>query len=366
MQRISRFSVVVALVTMLLAACTSGSKPASEQQSSTGSPPATQQQPSGQTSQTQPPQGEDLKLKTPKTVKVGANPGAQDFIMWVMMEQKFAEKYNLTIDLVKFANPPATQTALAAKQVDIAFGGLVTTIQARAQGKDTVIFGALTGPSNLMMVKKDSPINSIKDLKGKKIGVFGGTPSTTYQLLAAISQASYGVVMGKDVEIITAPNPALKGLLDKGDLDAVLFGTNDSIVAYLTGNYKIIADLADEFQAKFGRVPAHVVIASTDSYLKDNSDVARAYLAAYLDSMDYVNKNPKVWERYAKDSELTHPDAPKMLQERVAPRFVTKWDDAQLKAQVDVINDLIKIFGSEQIFKEIPAGSFRLDLMPKR
>ena len=355
----ARLPVIIAMVAALPSACGSGSGSAcGERPPAAAAPPTQPQQQGGAPA--------PLALKAPKTVKLGINPGAQDFITWVMTEQKLDKKYNLNLELVRFANPPATQTALAAKQVDIAFGGLVTTIQARAQGKDTVIFGALTGPSNLLLAKKDSPLESIKDLKGKKLGVFGGTASTTSQLLAAIAQSAYSLALTKDVQLITAPNPALQGLLDKGDLDAVLFGTNDSIVAYLTGRYKIIADLAKEFEAKVGRVPAHVIIASTDSYLRDNADAATAYLAAYLDAMDHVRGNPKVWEQYAKDSEISHPDAPRMFAERVAPRFVTQWDEEQLKAQTDVIHELIKIFGPEQIFKEIPPGAFRLDLMPKR
>ena len=57
----------------------------------------------------------------------------------------------------------------------------------------------------------------------------------------------------RDLELITAPGPALAGLLDRGDLAAALMGTTESLRFPLTGKYRVLMDLSAEWEKKYVR-----------------------------------------------------------------------------------------------------------------
>lgn len=306
----------------------------------------------------------DPVLAQPKTMRVGYQPGTQDLVMTYMLDQGFHKRYNLNLDVVTMLSPSALHTAIVEKQVDMGFGGFVTMAVARHQGRDIIVFGVLTGPSNVIVVRKDSPVQSVADLRGRRLGVFGGLNATTTQITLGVGRRVHGIDLRSEAELITAPNPALFGLLDRGDLDAALFGTTESIRALLDDRYRVISDISDDWASVFGRPPAHVTMATTESYAAGNEDALIAFMAAYRDTLEYIQNTPEVWEDYAARIELHDPRAPQLLQERVGSRFLSVLDEAQARAQIELLETLIEIIGPDELFPEVPDGLLRLDLQP--
>ncbi|OLT02093.1 hypothetical protein BJF90_04785 [Pseudonocardia sp. CNS-004] len=95
-------------------------------------------------------------LTEPQSLKLGVNPGAQDLVTFVMQEQGFAEKHNLRLEVSSFQNPAALHAAIGQQAVDVGFGGLTAMATARQQGRGTMIFDVLTGPSNVVVTRADS------------------------------------------------------------------------------------------------------------------------------------------------------------------------------------------------------------------
>src|SRR5512135_1371642 len=114
--------------------------------------------------------------------------GSQDFIHSVMEQQKFLQKYNIPYERMKVLNPAPLHLFLAEKKVDIGYGGVTAVARARAEGKDLIIIHGVVAPVNVVIVKKDSPIQSFAALKGKRIGNFGGPGAATTGMLMAIAK----------------------------------------------------------------------------------------------------------------------------------------------------------------------------------
>ncbi len=321
----------------------------------------------GPTGRAAPSTTEALRLPEPTTVRIAVIPGAQDFVINVMQKQGIDRKYNLVLDIRRMLQPQFADQAVAERLVDIGFMGLVGAVKARAEGKGVLIFNVLTGPSNLVLAPQASPIRTLSDLRGKKVGTFSGPGSATYAMLIAVGRHVHGIDLEREAQLVSAPNPALKGLMDRGELAAALFGTIDSVKVLLEGRYRIVSDLAEDFQKRFGRVAAHVVMATNEEYARSRPQVLRAFVAAYNDTLRYVDRERQVWVEYARELEFRSPEAAAvLLRQRVGSRFIRKWDEAQRRVQEQFIRILIEVLGPDRFVRDIPPGLMRLDLQPRQ
>src|SRR5512142_77629 len=100
--------------------------------------------------------------------------GSQDFIHTVMEQQKLLQKYNIPYERISILNPPSLHLMIAEKTVDIGYGGLTAMARARAEGKGTLVIYGIFSPVNALVVPKNSPVKTLADLKGKRVGNFGG------------------------------------------------------------------------------------------------------------------------------------------------------------------------------------------------
>lgn len=281
--------------------------------------------------------------------------GSQDFVHTVMEQQRLLQKHNLPYERVASLNPPALHLMIAEKRVDIGYGGLTAVARARAEGRGVLVIFGIFSPVNVLLVPKDSPVKSLAELKGKRIGNFGGPGSATTSIFMAIAKRWHGLDLQRQTELITAPGPALIGLLDRGELAAALVGTIESLRFPLTGKYRIILDLSEEWARRAGRAPAHVTIATNDEFAKAHGDILKRYLRAYLDAVKYIRSHPEVWESYAKQIKLTEPGAVAALRDNMGPRIIDKWDREQMKVQQDFLEISREILGPK-VLKEIPEG----------
>jgi ABC-type nitrate/sulfonate/bicarbonate transport system substrate-binding protein len=123
-----------------------------------------------------------------RTFKLGVTSGAQEFVDFVMEGHGLLDQVGLKADKVKSLSPANLHLMVAERKVDIGFAGFTTMAMARSEGKDLIVIFGVFSPVNMVFVPKDSPIKTLSDLKGKKLGVFGGPGSTTFAFLAVIAR----------------------------------------------------------------------------------------------------------------------------------------------------------------------------------
>jgi ABC-type nitrate/sulfonate/bicarbonate transport system substrate-binding protein len=304
-------------------------------------------------------------LTEQQSLRLGVNPGAQDLVTFVMQEQGFAERYNLRLEVNSFQNPAALHAAIGQKAVDVGFGGLTAMATARQQGRGTMIFDVLTSPSNVVVTRNDSDLQTLADLRGRKLGAFGGRSSATFAITSVVAREKYGIEnLENDVQIIEGPDAAVLGLLDEGNIDAALIGTTATVQALLSDKYRVLSDISEDYQSQFGNLPGHVLAATTDDYAESHCGVLNAFSAALDDTVAYIQTDQNVWADYARQIELSDPRAPQTLQERVASRYISDWNQEQADAEAALIEQLIPVLGAENFVPAVPDGLFRTDLRP--
>lgn len=307
--------------------------------------------------------GECGPLDDVAKVSVGINPGVQELVVDAIKDQGIDAKHNLDLDVRNFQNPPASATAVTQGAVDVGFGGTPTMAIARDQGNDVFFFGALASPSNGVFVKKGSDIQDIGDLAGKRLGSFSAENSATFAVLSAIATDAYGIENLKDdvAALTVAPDAAALGLLDQGEVDAVLLGSTASVVADLDDRYEKIGDLSREYLDAVGTAPVHVTLTTKESYAEGHCSELVSFFQAMQEGVEFVKGDDDGWADYADKLEFDDPNAVEALRDATAENFQTEWDQDQIDGMTSMLESFVPILGEKNFISEVPDGLFSLD-----
>jgi len=126
--------------------------------------------------------------------------------------------------------------AMASGDVQIGEAGSSPIVAATSQGQDIKLFWILDdiAEAEALVVRNGSGINSVKDLKGKKVA----TPfvSTAHYQLMAIMKVNG--VDAKNVNVMNLRPPEIAAAWERGDIDAAFIW--DPVLAKIKGNGKMI------------------------------------------------------------------------------------------------------------------------------
>jgi NitT/TauT family transport system substrate-binding protein len=299
-----------------------------------------------------------------RSFKLGITSGAQEFIDFVMEQQKLLDQAGLKIEKVKEPGTANVNLMLSERKVDIGFGGITSMAVARNQGKDVIVVYGVISPVDVVMVPKDSPVKSLSDLKGKKLGVFGGPGSTTLSFLAVLARKFYGIDLLRDVELVSAPAGALSGLLLSNMIDAALFPTIESIQLHADDRFRVLTDLNAEYKERLGgRVPAHVTIVTNEEFARSHPDVVKDYVKAYKNTVDYIHAHPDAVGAYAASIKVNDDKVRMLFREKLLPNLVERWDAEQAALENDFLKLVHDTLG-ESVLKTVPSDLIRTDYAP--
>jgi len=299
------------------------------------------------------------------TVKATVIEGTQRFPIYVMQTKGIADKYNLKIEEIKAAGPQALYTVMQTGDFQVSFGGWLSVALMRAQGYKFINVYSVYGYTNDVMVRTDSPLKSIADLKGKRIGVFGGPSAATTWLFRLEAVRYFGFDPLKEAKVQFGAPPLLIGLLEKGELDAILILDPQIVQLLETGKFRSIGNIGDIWREKTGQDPMLVAISMNETWAKSNPDVAKRFVAAYKESLEYLKTHPDVWPELARQMGIKTEAGAKLLRERTAGKLLTQWDKKFIDEQYRYAAEVLKVFGdAEGIPKQIPEGTFDMSYAP--
>ncbi len=126
--------------------------------------------------------------------------------------------------------------AMASGDVQIGEAGSSPIVAAASQGQDIKLFWILDdiADAEALIVRNGSGINSVKDLKGKKVA----TPFVStahYQLMAVMKVEG---VDAKGVNVMNMRPPEIAAAWERGDIDAAFIW--DPVLTKIKGNGKVI------------------------------------------------------------------------------------------------------------------------------
>jgi sulfonate transport system substrate-binding protein len=165
---------------------------------------------------------------------------------------------------------PAVNELYANGLADFSLLGDLPSIVGKAGGLNTRILAATGIRGNTYLaVPADSPIANIKDLKGKRIGLFKGT---NIQLAVAKILKDNGLAE-KDVRFLNMDNATIRAALVTKDIEGA-FGGND------------LLSLRDQGAVKIA--------------YRSNGDPRYLRQASFVGTQDFINKYPSITKRVVK------------------------------------------------------------------
>ena len=270
----------------------------------------------------------------PAKVKLDALRGTMSFPLTVLKE-KIAKKHNLEVEIQLNPGPQALFTKMKTGEFQVTFGAFLSNLVYRARGvKVTQIYSMAALKAHGPVVPKDSPIRDYGDLKGKKIGFFGGPTSTAAFMVRVIAKKFYGFDPFKISKPQFGAPPLLWGVLEKGDLDAIT--TLEPFITRMleTGKFRALPAVGTLWKQKTGQDVLGVTVIGQDDWLEKNPETAKRFLRAFKESIEYVQAHREVWPEIAKRVGVKTEWGRNTIYDRVAHIFLTRWDPDYLAENV--------------------------------
>ncbi len=212
--------------------------------------------------------------QTSPTVRIANLPITEGLPLYIAMDKGYFKDAGINVDYVRFEAPNQIIDAIMAGKVDLVSPSGAMGISAVADSKNPgklEIYAASGGdkmhPLNGLFIGNNSKINSIEELKGKKLGIL---PGIQWRTIATEILAKHGLKAVDDVTLVELAPGLHTTALASGDVDAVLT---------LEPNPTIIRE------KKLGRE-----IAPTPT-----EEIADPFFAgAGIINVDFMNKNPEL------------------------------------------------------------------------
>ena len=298
-------------------------------------------------------------------VRLAVLKGTQIFPVMVMLEQGFDKKYGIEVVTKDVASPDAINVAMRSGDVDACFNGWIESVKFRSQGVKVINTYPLSVFVNAVVTKKDSPLQKLDDIKGKRFGSFYNPGTITAGILRVTALKYHGFDPYKDTTLQQGAKPLIIGFLDKGDIDAIYLGEPDIAQLMGTGKYKSLATIADVYKAAGKEVPLQLVVEMYEEFAEKNPQAAKGFSAALQDSVNYLKTHPEIWPKLAKEVEITDQKSVDLLRESLSKAYVGKaWDKKAIDEAVEFGKDLRKTVGPEILPDTDYAESFSMKYLP--
>lgn len=205
----------------------------------------------------------------PEVIRIGSTaPGHLKFVLFrnqKLLEKEF-EKDGIKIELTTFDGGSAASVALGSGAIDFTYIGNNPSLRLGASGADVKLIGLSSWvPSNetLVVVKPDSPVKTLADLKGKRVAYLSGT--VRHSTFAKALEAE-GVSID-DVESLNIGIENSGPALARGDVDAIVESTGPAQKLVDAGAARVLFDAATTGRPEWA-VPHLISV---------NGDFARTY-----------------------------------------------------------------------------------------
>jgi ABC-type nitrate/sulfonate/bicarbonate transport system substrate-binding protein len=230
-----------------------------------------------------------LMTKKPFTLRFGCMPFADSAPLYVADEKGFFRDENLNVTLTNFFKADLMINTVTQGSLDGGQTTLFSLLLAFQAGADFKIMGYGSyddenHDTNALLVRVDSPIQSIKDLKGKIVA--NQNTGAMFQLCMQVILSRYNMTLDdihlRAIPIMNMPDALLGGVVDCANVAEPYLTP-----ALETGKFRILSRSYTEVFPDH-RFPFQVVFFSK-RFIDENKDIVNAFLRAFGKAVDWIN-----------------------------------------------------------------------------
>jgi NitT/TauT family transport system substrate-binding protein len=293
--------------------------------------------------------GSGIAQPPPQTVRVGLEAvGTFSWVTFAMEHYGIDEEVGLHLVTTTYATKQAKELALREGQTDIVVDDFVGVLLWREQdipAKAVYPYSLATGG---IVVPADSEIQSIADLRGRRIAATS-LRDKSLLILRSLAVANHGFDPQVESEVIAAAPPLMEELLAGGEIDAAIPPWHFVARMVGTGNYREIAavtDLLAELGVS-GEVPILVLAARDDM----NPEALHAFLRGMEMTIERMRQDEEIWDLILAEELYSLPDPslfPQVVQ-RWEAGIPQVWNQEVIENIEELVNNMVELAGAEVV-----------------
>jgi NitT/TauT family transport system substrate-binding protein len=200
----------------------------------------------------------------------------------------------LDLEISEYASPEAGKLALNSGSVDLAVVDWLWVARARALGAK-LLFYPYSSAVGSVMVKSDSPLRGIADLKGRVLAVAGGPLDKSWLIVQAAAMRG-GIDLKREATLQYGAPPLVFQKLQQGEADASLNFWNFCARLEARG-YRRILDLRDAQAALGLHEPVALVgYAFSEEFAARHKSTINSFIAIAQTADDIMQRSDQEWD----------------------------------------------------------------------
>lgn len=266
---------------------------------------------------------------------------------------------NLTIQSIDLAAPQAAQLALQSGQVDMIVVDWLWVARQRGSGADWT-FVPFSNAVGALIAPEQSPVRSLPDLIGRRLGIAGTPLDKSWIILRAHALKKYRIDLDTKTSRDFGPPPLLAQQMNAGRLDALLTFWPFVAKAEAAGARRILS--VEDALTELGIPPGAPTIGYTfaQAWAEQNRAPLDRFLAASRQARTILATSDAEWQRLKPLTGATDDRELERLRDWYRSGIPRSWGTAERQAATQLFDLLEKTGGADLVgpIREIPPGTF--------
>ena len=285
--------------------------------------------------------------------------------LWAMKNGKVTSDL-IDVELTALSIPALIQ-ATTTKQYDVIQADVINVQRSATRGLPLVVMSTANrynakGEGHNIWVRKDSPYQSMKDLKGKKIAV-PSLGSSGFNLLRFATEEKHDVnlsPLGGDFTFVEMPVPQIEAALASGQVDAATTILSQNYRVAKSGDYRPVATPAKDMYELWGLQMIPSINVGYPEKIAERPQAMKELARLMKESADYLAAHPdEVYAAVAKEQNIDkdfftvlsagYAESPNVLTANDRKAIIKLWDLAYKNGVLKTEPDNEKYFWADAI-----------------
>ena len=187
------------------------------------------------------------------------------------------------VEVVAFESPSDGKAAVVTKSIDFGTFGIAAAIQGAAAREPLTVVGAVCNRGMGVVAGKDSPIASLKDLRGKRVAIWPGSTQEVF----IFDRLRMEGMSPRDITPVRVSFSEMHAALARGDVDAYVGAEPAPSISVSTGVGKIV-----EYPYSTPMGSLNQVLATHSDTVANRPDLVRTMVGLQRKAAEFATSHP--------------------------------------------------------------------------
>lgn len=268
--------------------------------------------------------------------------GTVNWELTTLKNQSIIENTDFKLEIHPVANPQAGKIALQSGAVDMIVSDWIWVSRLRSTGSDFTFYPYST-TSGALVVPKNSPIKTLEDLQGKRLGIAGGELDKNWLLLQALALQQNQLNLNSSVEKVFGSPPLLNQQLLRGRVDAIINYWHFAARLKAQGYQQLISgkEILQQLGIK-GQVPTLGYVFNR-RWSNQNKKIVNQFLKATQQAKNRLCESDITWKKIVHLTKTKDQTTQNLLRQRYCEGRVKQWGNSEQQAAATLYTILRKL-----------------------